>query len=240
MGYAGVFIDSLAFRVVCNRNNGPFRVANIHGAACERASGPVNSSWTSIFGGESGPVTAWISVEHSIRFVLQTLTGAGTFRMNFDVITRSSKVVPETSSNPIPTPPSNSQSTSSPLYQLLSRQQRATLRNRRPESRYNPGLPGYQFDSSSDVLRITYNGERFKFRMPEDFDITRFDVYFDADRISPVASANSRSSGLVLVWQIVAMYTDFGDVITAAVSPIFDLLLFFLFPWFRPKYFCIL
>lgn len=48
-----------------------------------RASSSMNSSWISIIGGEGGPVTAWIRVGDSIRFVLQKPTGPAIIPTDF-------------------------------------------------------------------------------------------------------------------------------------------------------------
>lgn len=59
MGYLGVSIDALAFRHVISKNNNlTFIVSKVHDAACTRASTPLNLSWVSILGGESGPAIA--------------------------------------------------------------------------------------------------------------------------------------------------------------------------------------
>lgn len=92
MGYFGVYIDALGFCLICNRNipdpNNHYVLSKVHEAACERASSPTNPSWIAILGGEKGPVTSWIGVEHSIRIVIQTITGSGTLRTDFAVISR--------------------------------------------------------------------------------------------------------------------------------------------------------
>lgn len=102
MGYVGVYIDGFALRLICNRNNRTFLVSNAHDAACERASTPMNESWISIFGGQSSPVIAWISVEKSLRTVLQTLTGPGTIRTDFGIVSSSDLCPPPPPLSPPP------------------------------------------------------------------------------------------------------------------------------------------